>query len=286
MNEKTGAGTSPGCSAELIVIDGPAVEARRRTGLQPSGPERQVTQTRRQGIRRRLARPAALVAGFAHVDPAGQERARRQHHAGSVKTQARLRHYALDAVAFDNQVIHSLLEQVQVVRLFQQGPDDPFVQVAINLRPGGPYRRTLAGIEDTELYPAPVRSPGHDPAQGVYFLDQVAFADAADGRIARHLPQGIDTVGQQQGTHTHARGGQGSLCAGMAPADDDYVVFLFTGAHISPGFEMNHKGVNCNTNSDLSCCRIGIIMHVLQHLSWFLEITPYGVPCQVVDLVN
>ena len=37
------------------------------------------------------------------------------------------------------------------------------------------------------------------------------FADTPDGRIARHLPQGIDTVGQQQGIGAHTRGRQGSL---------------------------------------------------------------------------
>ncbi len=168
------------------------------------------------------------------MDPAAQERAHGQHHTRCAKFQTSLRDHACDAVAFDNQVVHGLLEQVQVVRSFKQGTNDPFIQAAVNLCPGGPHRRALAGVEDTELYSAAVRGAGHDPAQGVYLLHQVAFTDTADGRIARHLPQGIDTVGQQQGTGAHTRGRQGSLGPGMAPADDDYVVFVFTGAHISP----------------------------------------------------
>ena len=124
---------------------------------------------------------------------------------------------------------------MQVFRAFKQGTNGPFIKAAVNLCPGGPHRRALAGIEDAELYPATVRGARHDPAEGVYLLHQVPFADTPDGRVARHLPQGIDTVGQQQGIGAHTRGRQGSLGPGMAPADDDYVVFVFTGAHISPG---------------------------------------------------
>ena len=222
---------------EPAVIDGPAVEARRRAGLQPSRAERQVAQAARQGVRRRLTGPSALVTGFAHVDPAGQKRAGCQHHAGSAETQARLCHDTPDNTAFNNQVVHGLLEQVQVVRLLKQGTYRSLVQAAVNLCPGGAHRGPLAGVEDAELYPAPVRRPGHDSAQGVDLLDQVAFADAPYGRVARHLAEGVDTVGQQQGLNSHARGSQGGLGAGMAATDDNDFVFLLSGAHISPGCE-------------------------------------------------
>jgi hypothetical protein len=41
--------------------------------------------------------------------------------------------------------------------------------------------------------------------------------------VAAHLPQRLDVVRQQQRGAAHARGGQGSLGAGMAAADDDDV---------------------------------------------------------------
>ena len=91
------------------------------------------------------------------MDPPCQERAHGQHHAWSAKFQTSLRDHAGDTAAFDNQVVHGLLEQVQVVCAFQQGADDSFIQATVNLRPGGPHRRALAGIEDAELYPATVR---------------------------------------------------------------------------------------------------------------------------------
>src|SRR5689334_24543927 len=40
-------------------------------------------------------------------------------------------------------------------------------------------------------------------------------------RIAAHLPQRLDTLGQQEGARTHPGSGQRRLCAGMAATDDD-----------------------------------------------------------------
>jgi hypothetical protein len=49
----------------------------------------------------------------------------------------------------------------------------------------------------------------------------VSLADAADRRIAGHLPQRFDAVGKQQGTPAHTRRRERSLRA-CVPATDDY----------------------------------------------------------------
>jgi type IV pilus assembly protein PilO len=38
----------------------------------------------------------------------------------------------------------------------------------------------------------------HQAAEGVDLLDQMALADTADGRVARHLAQGLDVLRQQK----------------------------------------------------------------------------------------
>src|SRR5262249_32991794 len=50
-----------------------------------------------------------------------------------------------------------------------------------------------------------------------------ALADAAHSRIAAHLTQGLDALGQEQRACAHARRSQGGFSAGMAAADDDHV---------------------------------------------------------------
>jgi hypothetical protein len=69
------------------------------------------------------------------------------------------------------------------------------IQHAVGLGAGGPDRRTLARIEDAELDAGLVRGEGHGATQGVHLLDQVALADAADGRIAGHLHRGFRCCG-------------------------------------------------------------------------------------------
>ena len=68
----------------------------------------------------------------------------------------------------------------------------------VGLRAGGPHRRPLRAVEDAELDPGLVGGHRHGAAQRVDLLDQVALADAADRRIAAHLPERLDAVRQQQ----------------------------------------------------------------------------------------
>ena len=51
--------------------------------------KRQLAQARRERIRGRVAGPAARVAFEAHMDPAAQERADRQHHGAAPETRCR-----------------------------------------------------------------------------------------------------------------------------------------------------------------------------------------------------
>jgi len=96
----------------------------------------------------------------------------------------------------------------------------------VGLGAGGAHRRALAGVQDAELDAGLVDGMGHQAAEGVDLLDQVALADAADGRVAAHLAQGFDVVGEQQGARAEARGGQGRLGPGMAAAHYDDIEFV------------------------------------------------------------
>ena len=74
----------------------------------------------------------------------------------------------------------------------------------VGLRAGRAYRRPLAAVQYAELDATEVGGSRHGAAQGIDFLDQVALADATDGRVTAHLPEGFHVVGQQQGLHAHA----------------------------------------------------------------------------------
>jgi hypothetical protein len=92
---------------------------------------------------------------------------------------------------------------------------------------GGPF----ASIQHAKLNPSGVRCQSHLAAQSVNFSDQLAFGEAADGGIARHLAGGIQVdAGQKRGT-SHAGGRKGRFDACMAGADHNNVVFFWVNKH-------------------------------------------------------
>jgi hypothetical protein len=54
----------------------------------------------------------------------------------------------------------------------------------------------------------------------------MTFSDTADGRVARHLPQGVEAVGQEQGRTTHTGGGKRRLGPRVSPADYNNIIFI------------------------------------------------------------
>ena len=107
--------------------------------------------------------------------------------------------------------------------MFQGLADCHTIQLTIGLRPGRSYRRPLTPIENAKLDTGAVGGQRPRTAQRIDLLDQVALADTTDRRIAAHLPQGIDVVGQQQGARTHPRRGERGLGAGMTTTYDYHI---------------------------------------------------------------
>ena len=60
----------------------------------------------------------------------------------------------------------------------------------------------------------------------------MALPQAADGRVAAHLADGLDLVSEQQRARAKARGGCSGLAPGVPAADDDHI----------PGHERLHIG--------------------------------------------
>ena len=71
--------------------------------------------------------------------------------------------------------------------------------------------------------PAASMARAHGAAEGVDFADDLPLAHAADGRIAAHLGDGFEVVGQQGGVRSQARRGQRRLHAGVPAANDQDV---------------------------------------------------------------
>ena len=107
----------------------------------------------------------------------------------------------------------------------------------VRLGPKGVDRGALAPVQHPVLDAAMVRCQAHFASQGIQLPDQVALAGAADGGVAGHIAHGVQVDGEEDGVQSQPGGGQGSLNAGVARADDGHVAFVnkIGHAHASRG---------------------------------------------------
>ena len=160
----------------------------------------------------------------AHMDQTTQKGTRSKHHRFGTEIEPHLSADSAHALAFDDEIDHGLLEDIKASLLLDDLAHRSPIQHTVCLGTSGPHSRPLAGVENPELDTCLVCGTGHRTAQGVDFLDQVTLADTAYSRVAGHLPQLLDALGEQQRGHAHARRGKRGLGAGMAATDHDHAV--------------------------------------------------------------
>ena len=187
-------GCVAGLFGQLGEVNRASVDTRRRAGFQTALRQVQFTQTAAQGFGGWIAGAAAFVVFQTDVDFAGQKRACGQHNGACFKLHTHRGNHATNAFAIERYVFDGLLEKVEVFLVFQHLTDGSFVQNAVRLRARGSHRRAFAGIQSAELDTGFVGGQRHCTAQCVEFAYEVAFADAADGGVARHLAEGFDVV--------------------------------------------------------------------------------------------
>ena len=79
----------------------------------------------------------------------------------------------------------------------QQLGDRRAVELAVRLDARTPDRRPLAAVEHAPVDRRAVGRARHQPVEHVELAHQMALADAADRRVARHLPGVLGAEGQQ-----------------------------------------------------------------------------------------
>ena len=122
-----------------------------------------------------------------YVDLSIQESARGKHHGCRTKLYARLRNGAHHPIALNHQVFYRLLEQPQIRLVFQHRTNGGLVQNAVCLSAGCANGRPFGTVQNTKLDTTLVCGQGHGTAQRIYLFHQMAFADAANRRVAAHL---------------------------------------------------------------------------------------------------
>ena len=96
------------------------------------------------------------------------------------------------------------------------------VELAVGLGARTAHGRTLAAVEHAELDAGRVGDAAHQAVQRIDLAHQMALAEPADRRVAAHLADGRELVGDQRRRHAEPRRGRRSLAAGMPAAHNDH----------------------------------------------------------------
>ena len=123
------------------------------------------------------------------------------------------------------------LQKIEVRFSLDQRLHPELVRLFVTLRPGGPHARTFVAVQRSELDSGGIGVEAHHAAQGINLPHHVTLGQSADRRVARHLPNGIQILGQHQRSTTQARRGHRGLDAGMTPADHQHLVQLRIDEH-------------------------------------------------------
>ena len=97
------------------------------------------------------------------------------------------------------------------------------VELSIGLRARPAHGRSLAPVEKPELDSGAIGDPAHDPVERIDLAHEMAFAEAADRRVAGHGADRVRPMRDQSGPRAHAGRGGGRLGAGVAAADHDHI---------------------------------------------------------------
>ena len=128
-----------------------------------------------------------------------------------------------DAVRLDDDGLDHFLAEGQPFLLLDGQLGQELVGLLVALGAGAVHGRAFAPVEQPELDGRGVGDDPHRAAQGVDLADNLTLGDAADRRIAAHLPDRVAVHRQKRRAQAHPRGRQGRLDAGMPSPDHDNV---------------------------------------------------------------
>jgi len=163
---------------------------------------------------------------FADVNEPAQKRTGGENHRAAGNLAAVGEFHPADATAFDRQIVGLGSKDREVRRFADRGLHGGRIELAVGLRARTADSRAFAAVQNAELDAALIGDAAHQAVQSVDFPDQMALAEAADGRIAAHGADGRESVRHQGRLRSHTRSRGRGFTAGMAAANYDNVEFL------------------------------------------------------------
>ncbi len=214
----------PGLDQSLVPPHGATVQPRAGPGLQTNQPQAKAGEGGGELAHRLLPDPAARPPHRTGVQQAIEEGAGGHHDRVGTVLPAKVSGDPDDPPRRDAHRHHPLLLHVEPRLGLEDRLHPMLVGILVRLGADRLDRLPLRGVEHAKLDTSGVGYPPHLAAEGVDLAHQVALANAADRRVARHQGDGVEREGEAGGARPHARRRQGRLATGVARPHHDHLV--------------------------------------------------------------
>ena len=97
------------------------------------------------------------------------------------------------------------------------------VDGTVDLGSWSSHRCASRPVQQTELDACRICQTTHQAIEGVDFTNEMPLTQTSDGRVARHLADTPDGMGDEDDASPDPCGRRGRFAAGMAAADHDHV---------------------------------------------------------------
>ena len=165
-------------------IYGAPVKTRRRARLEPREGKPKGFECSRQTHGGRFTDTAGGDLTLPDVDEATQECARGNDNSPGPQGAAVCERDPRNLPVRHGQIVHLGLDHRQVSSFAHRLLHGGGVELAVGLGTRTAHRRAFAAVEDAKLDAPEIRHPTHQAVQGIDLAHEVAFAEAADGRVA------------------------------------------------------------------------------------------------------
>jgi hypothetical protein len=134
-------------------------------------------------------------------------------------------------VTVQDKIDQTPLLQIEVWLPFADRFHSKLVRFFVGLGAGSADGGTFSRIQHSELNSGGVGVESHLATERVNFPDEMAFGQAADGRVAAHLGDRVEVHRQKKGLAAHPSGSEGGFATRVPGADHNHIVGFWINEH-------------------------------------------------------
>ena len=208
------------------VINAPAVDSGRRTGLESSDGKPQIHEILREPVRRAYSVRAAVPYSISDEDLSAQIRSGADHRCLAWKVSSERSLYPAYSSVLGPYLDHFVLEDIKIRLRFQRSLHISVICPSVALHSQGMHRRAFGKIQHPALQHGGVSRLPHLSSEGIQFHHQMSLAGPSYRRVAGHVAYRVQSDREHCCSAAQPGRGKRRFYSGMSRPDHGYIITL------------------------------------------------------------